>query len=91
MTEKNIPDWLTKLIIIIALPTVSCSGFYSIDYLGVEHNSYIVPVILSYPVALLGFVGVVRSLYFVETSKVKLLFWCLCIIIPAMIHLVIRW
>ncbi len=90
MNKLHLPEWSIKLIIVVALPTVSCFGYYSLGHLDSNKSIFILPVILSYPVALIGIVGTFRVLYFPEKTKIKLWFWILCIVVPVMIQVMIR-
>lgn len=90
MNELRLPEWLIKLIIIVALPTVTCFGFYSVDHLDSNNSLLILLVILSYPVALIGIIGAFRVLYLHEKTKIKLSFWILCIVVSVIIQLATR-
>jgi len=52
---------LVRLAIAVALPTVACVGWYSLDDLRPEHSAWAVPVVLAYPLLLIGATGLVMQ------------------------------
>ncbi len=89
MSAPNLPQWLTRLVVIIALPTIACFGFYSIDYLDQENSYLILPTILSYPLALIGLIGLVSN-WRSSPSTLSRTFWILLMLTPLLFLSVIR-
>jgi hypothetical protein len=46
-----------RLAIAIALPSVACIGYYGLDDLRPEYSAWAVPVVLAYPLLLIGVAG----------------------------------
>jgi hypothetical protein len=90
MKPIQLPQWLIQLVIVVTLPTVTCFGYYSLDYLGEDKAIWALPVMMAYPVALIGIVGLFRALRLPVCSRLKLSLWALCIIVPVIILLWVR-
>ena len=90
MKKIHLPEWLIQLVIIVSLPTVSCFGYYSLEFLEEKKSMVVLLVIISYPVALIGLVGLFRSLISPERTKLALSFWGLCLIMPTIIIIWVR-
>jgi len=86
----RLPQWLIQLIVVVALPAVTCFGYYSLNYLGEDEAIWALPVMMAYPVALIGMVGLFRALFSPGRSRLALLLWALCIIVPIAILLWVR-
>ncbi|MEH6626367.1 MAG: hypothetical protein V7739_07980 [Motiliproteus sp.] len=90
MTTPNLPQWLIRIAIAVALPTVACFGFYSVDYLDEKNSALILPTILAYPVALIGLIGLARALLSPPPSRNNIVMWALVILIPITFILFVR-
>ena len=90
MRKPDIPEWVIKFIIMVALPAVTCFGLYSVAYLDSDSYIFTLPVILSYPVALLGIAGTYKTLISPAKHHLRLAFWITCIVIPVMIQVTVR-
>lgn len=90
MSKPDIPEWLVKLIVMVALPAVTCFGLYSVAYLDSDRYIFTLPVILSYPVALIGIAGTCQTLISPAKNHLRLAFWIACIVIPVMIQVAVR-
>jgi hypothetical protein len=90
MNEIQLPQWLIQLVIVLALPTVTCFGYYSLEYLDEDEAIWALPVMIAYPVALIGMVGLFRVLRSQGRSRLALSLWTLCVIVPVMFLLWIR-
>lgn len=53
---------LTKLAVIILLPTLSCSAYYLMTDLPPEQQHLIIPVLLCYPLLLFALIGLIHTL-----------------------------
>ena len=82
MNTTKFPLWLVKLVVVVALPTFACFGYYSLELLGEEKGIWAALVILAYPVFIIGFVGLFRAFLSSERTKLELSLWMLCIIVP---------
>ena len=49
MIAPNLPQWLVRLAVVVAVPGMACFSYYSLAYLGDEHASWSLPVLLAYP------------------------------------------
>jgi len=58
---RGVSPLLVRLAIAVALPTVACVGWYSLDDLRPEHSAWAVPVVLAYPLLLIGAAGLVSQ------------------------------
>jgi hypothetical protein len=82
---------IVRLAIAIALPTVACVGWYGLDDLGPEHSAWAVPVVLAYPLLLIGVAGGVmqwaspqrRSKWLIGLSAA-------CVVLPALLLWAVR-
>jgi hypothetical protein len=90
MNTIRLPQWLIQLVVVVALPTVTCFGYYSLEYLGDDEAIWGLPVMLAYPVALIGMVGLFRTFRSSRRSSRALLLWTLCIIVPGALLLWLR-
>jgi len=88
--KPDIPEWVIKFIIMVALPAVTCFGLYSVAYLDSDSYIFTLPVILSYPVALLGIAGTYKTLISPAKHHLRLAFWITCIVVPVMIQVAVR-
>ncbi len=68
MNAPDVPPWLIRVVIAVALPTVACFGFYSIDHLDQDNSVLILPTILAYPLALIGLIGLTKTLLSRQSS-----------------------
>lgn len=90
MSLSGRPPWFVPVVIAVAVPTIACFGYYSLAFLGEEHSIWALPVILAYPVALIGFIGLVTTLASPQCSKLQRRLWTLCLIIPVGLLLLVR-
>ena len=90
MNTISLPQWLIKLVVAVALPTVTCFGYYSLEFLGEDKGIWALPVIMAYPVALIGLVGLFRAFLSSGRTRLSLSLWALCIIVPITLLLWVR-
>jgi len=90
MNSTGVSQWLIRLVVAVALPAVTCFGYYSLEYLDADESIWSLPVMLAYPVALIGLVGFSSTLFSTEYSRLALSLWALCIIVPIAILLWVR-
>ena len=55
MTTPVIPRWLITLSLAIAVPSISCVGYYGLENLGPLSDLLRILTILAYPATLIGF------------------------------------
>lgn len=90
MKSIHFPQWLIQLVVVMMLPTVTCFGYYSLEYLGEDKATWALPVMMAYPVALIGMVGLFRALHSSRRSRLAVLLWTLCIIVAIAILVWVR-
>jgi hypothetical protein len=90
MNSTGVSQWLIRLIVAVALPAVTCFGYYSLEFLDADESIWALPVMLAYPVTLIGLVGFSRALVSSRRSRLALSFWTLCIIVPIILLLWVR-
>ncbi|HEB27521.1 hypothetical protein LCGC14_3103390 [marine sediment metagenome] len=96
MNKPQLPQWVTPLVIAVALPTIACFAYYSLDelnstgQLGVENRFWTPAIILSYPASLIGLMGLVTTHYSPQKSIMKYCLWSICILIPMVFLLLVR-
>lgn len=81
MTVKSISPKLLRLVIIIALPTVSCFGFYSVRDLAEESLWLTIPIVLAYPVTLISIIGIVSALSTKPFPRLRLCVWSIIFLV----------
>jgi 4-amino-4-deoxy-L-arabinose transferase-like glycosyltransferase len=90
MSAPNLPQWLIRFAIAVALPSIACFGLYSLDHVAEDNSSWTVPVILAYPAALIGLGGLAMAVLAPRRSNVKIWWWAIGVAIPVMFLLVVR-
>jgi hypothetical protein len=70
MKSIHFPQWLIQLVVVMMLPTVTCFGYYSLEYLGEDKATWALPVMMAYPVALIGMVGLFHGASLVQAFQV---------------------
>jgi len=90
MNTPNLPQWLVRIIIIVAIPTIACSGYYSLQHLGEKESVWTTPTLLAYPIALIGIIGLATALSSPQSSRLKIGLWTLCLAIPIAFLLLVR-
>jgi hypothetical protein len=96
MNKPQLPQWITPLVIAVALPTIACFAYYSLGelnstgQLGVENRFWTLAIILSYPTILIGLIGLVIALYSPQKSIITYCLWGICILIPMVFLLLAR-
>ena len=83
-------DPLIKLAVIIAVPTMACFGYYTLDALPDSKSAWAVPAVLAYPAAVCGAIGLVAALRAPQRSTRMLALWALCIAAPCALLLWLR-
>lgn len=81
---------LLRLAIAVALPTIACVGWYSAGDLRPEHSAWAVPVVLAYPLLLIGAVGLVVQCAAPKRSMRLLGASAACIVLPALLLWVVH-
>lgn len=96
MNRPQLPSWIIPLIIAVALPTIACFAYYSLDELnspgqfGVENRFWTLAIILSYPASLIGLIGLIIALSAPQKSIMKYCLWGICMLIPMVFLLLAR-
>ena len=80
---KQYPEWLMNMGVVVMLPTLTCFGYYSVDYLDDKSLINTVLVMLSYPAILISIVGLFKSLRVKAVKKWLVFFWGIGIILPS--------
>ena len=79
MNTSTVPFWLIRLAVIVALPTIACFGYYSLDYVGQERGVLATLTVLAYPTAIVSSIGVVAVLLSRKRSRALLWLTSLCL------------
>jgi hypothetical protein len=83
--------FLLRLAIAVALPSVACVGWYSLDDLRPEHSAWAVAVVLAYPLLLIGVAGCVMQWSAPERRSTWLLGLSVaCVVLPALLLWAVR-
>lgn len=90
MSTPSMPQWLIRLIVIVGLPTIACTGLYSLDYIGREDSLLSLPTMLAYPAAIIGFIGLTSALLSARQSRNKTLLWSMVLATPLLFLFFIR-
>jgi len=90
MLDSSILRWLIAVIVAISVPSIACFGFYSLDAAGDVGRRWPSLVILAYPVALIGLIWLVASVFSAKRTLRGLLFPAACFVVPALFLLIIR-
>ena len=81
---------LVKLAVVIAVPTMACFGYYTLDGLDPDRSGWAIPAVLAYPLMLVGVVGLATSLRSARPSRSRLALWGLCVLAPLALLLWLR-
>ena len=81
---------LVRLAVAVAVPTMACFGYYTLDALGEARSAWAIPAVLAYPLALIGAVGVVLALRAPQRHNGVLLLWSLCVAVPTALLIWLR-
>ena len=90
MNMPNIPQWLIRAAVAVAVPTIACFGYYSLESLGDDKGPWTLPVILAYPMALIGLIALAAQLLSPSRSKLVLWLSALCIVMPILFLFLVR-
>ena len=90
MSMPELPQWLVRLAVVVAVPTIACFGYYALADLGAERSSWAVPVVLAYPTALIGLVGLAGALMAPQRSRAKLWLSALLFVVAALFLVLVR-
>ncbi len=81
---------LVRLAVMLLVPTMACFGYYTLEGLDPARSAWAVPAVLSYPTALVGLLGLVSTLRAPQPTRVRLLLWSLCLMLPVALLLWLR-
>jgi hypothetical protein len=81
--SARVSDWLLRAATFLALPTIACSGYYSLNRLGDDAGRWATLVILAYPVILISLLVLVSALLAPQISKLKLWASGACLILAS--------
>jgi hypothetical protein len=90
MNTPDLPQWLVRLAVVVAVPTMACFGYYSLETHGDARGYWTLPVVLAYPAALMGLIAFVAALTSRRRSRGKLWLSALCFIVPSVFLLLLR-
>lgn len=90
MNVANIPEWLIRVALIVAIPSIACFGLYSLNDLGEENRIWAIPTILAYPATLIGLGALATTIRSPKKSKLKLWLWAFATAIPLALLLFVR-
>lgn len=96
MNRPQVPSWIIPLIIAVAIPTIACFAYYSLDELSdtdmlrEENRFWHSAIILAYPASLIGLIGLVMTHYSPKKSLMKYSAWGACMLFPVVFLLFVR-
>lgn len=90
MKPSPIHLWLAGIAVAVAIPSIGCFGYYTLQDLGEAGTRWAALVILAYPVALIGLVWLVATSFSPRRTKLRLLASALCFTVPAGFLLLVR-
>ena len=90
MNNQKIAALILRLATWLALPTVGCFGYYSVVALGTDNNGSLLPVILAYPTALIGAIGLGGQIFFPRRTRSKVRVWTLVLVLPLTLLVLVR-
>ncbi|MEH6616732.1 MAG: hypothetical protein V7699_02735 [Porticoccus sp.] len=96
MNKPQFSSWIIPLIIAVAIPTIACFAYYSLDEMNGsgmlrEKNSFWTSaIILAYPTSLIGMIGLVMTHYSPKKSLIKYSTWGVCMLLPIVFLLFVR-
>lgn len=83
-------QWALRLVVVLALPTVACFGFYAVDGLDDGHRGWALPLALAYPVLLLSAVGWVRAMASAQPAPRARIAWAVLTLLAGTVVLLAR-
>jgi hypothetical protein len=90
-TKAGSATFLLRLAIAVALPSVACVGWYSLDDLRPEYSAWAVAVVLAYPLLLIGVAGgVMQWVTPQRRSKWLLGLSAACVVLPTLLLWVVH-
>ena len=90
MNPQALPGWLIRLAVMLATPTMACFGYYAAEGLPESQSALVLPVMLSYPLALVGLIGVAACLLGGQRSGARLWLSGLSFVLPTAFVLFVR-
>ena len=81
---------LIGLAVAVAVPSIGCFGFYTLDAMGETGKHWPTLVILAYPIALVGLVSLVVTAFSSQRTTLRLLISAIFFIVPALFLLLVR-
>jgi uncharacterized membrane protein YsdA (DUF1294 family) len=71
-----------RLAVMLAVPTLACFGYYTLEALPAARSAWAVPAVLAYPMALVGAIGSLAALRAAQKSALRTTLWALCLLVP---------
>jgi hypothetical protein len=82
--------WLVGAILMVAMPSIACFGYYSVSSLGEASGAASMLIVLAYPMALIGLCALVATAMSQQRTSRRLWTAALCFAVPATFLLLIR-
>ena len=90
MAPNNSLTRLTRLAVVVLVPTMACFAYYTLDALDPGRSAWAIPAVLAYPTALIGLIGVVSTLRATQPTRTRIVLWSLCLTAPVVLLLWLR-
>ena len=90
MISPSIPRWLVGIAVAVAVPSIACFGFYTLNVVGEVGKRWPTLVILAYPVALVGLISLVITSFSAQRTRLRVLVSAICFAVPALFLLLVR-
>jgi hypothetical protein len=90
MTTLLIPRWLIGTIVVVAIPSIACFGYYTLQDMDGSAGRWAPLAILAYPLALIGFVWMMTTCLSAQRTRFRLWASGLCFGVPAIFLLLVH-
>jgi 4-amino-4-deoxy-L-arabinose transferase-like glycosyltransferase len=87
---RDISPLLIRIAVMVAVPSIACFGYYSLAGVGDQSGPWVVPMILAYPLALIGAIGLGMALLAQKRSTKRIWIAAACLVVPVVFILFMR-
>ena len=91
MSAPDPVNRLLRVAVMLALPTLACFGYYTLDALPAERSTWAIAAVLAYPSVLIGTIGLVSALRRQPRSNRSVALWTMCAAVPLGLLTWLRW
>lgn len=82
MKSQRTLQFLLRIAVILAIPTMACTAYYTLERLGDANTHLTAPVALAFPLLLIGLVSTVSVVMNGKRTNARLAASLLCLIVP---------